>query len=270
MKKIRKIVLLLCVLSCVFALTACGNDGKKEAPFEYSVSELVNVLTTNTETVADWDNATIKDVIKSYDEDDDQDKILIAGLEQFMDIRKEVGEYEGFYLDENGDAKYSVSQDDESVTVKAKAKFSKRDVKITFTFTELHNEIYIENILYEPQYSLGETMKRAAMNTIIGICTVICVLFFLSILIAQFVHVEKLQRFLEKIKDFFKKNKNNELEDEEDDDDIFDDEPVTSSNEMDDTELVAVITAAIAAGSRNASTDGFVVRSIKRVSTRKW
>ena len=38
---------------------------------------------------------------------------------------------------------------------------------------------------------------------------------------------------------------------------------------VDDLELVAVITAAIAA-SENTSSDGFVVRSIKRANNRKW
>ena len=38
----------------------------------------------------------------------------------------------------------------------------------------------------------------------------------------------------------------------------------------DDLELVAVIAAAIAASEGAATTDGFVVRSIKRANTRKW
>ena len=38
---------------------------------------------------------------------------------------------------------------------------------------------------------------------------------------------------------------------------------------MDDGELVAVIAAAIAA-SENTSTDGFVVRSIKKANRKKW
>ena len=38
----------------------------------------------------------------------------------------------------------------------------------------------------------------------------------------------------------------------------------------DDLELVAVIAAAIAASEGVASTDGFVVRSIKRANTNKW
>lgn len=38
----------------------------------------------------------------------------------------------------------------------------------------------------------------------------------------------------------------------------------------DDYELVAVIAAAIAASEGAASTDGFVVRSIRRANTSKW
>ncbi len=46
--------------------------------------------------------------------------------------------------------------------------------------------------------------------------------------------------------------------------------PVAEEEELaDDTELVAVIAAAIAAY-EGTSTDGFQVRSIKRASTRKW
>ena len=48
--------------------------------------------------------------------------------------------------------------------------------------------------------------------------------------------------------------------------------PVVESEEelSDDLELVAVIAAAIAASEGAASTDGFVVRSIRRANTNKW
>lgn len=39
--------------------------------------------------------------------------------------------------------------------------------------------------------------------------------------------------------------------------------------EVDDTELIAVIAAAIAA-SEGTSTDGFVVRSIRKINRKKW
>jgi hypothetical protein len=40
--------------------------------------------------------------------------------------------------------------------------------------------------------------------------------------------------------------------------------------ETDDLELVAVITAAVAAAMGTTSTDGFVVRSIKRTGASHW
>ncbi len=46
-------------------------------------------------------------------------------------------------------------------------------------------------------------------------------------------------------------------------------ETPVQEEEVDDLELVAVITAAVAA-SMGTSTDGFVVRSIKRAQNRNW
>ena len=45
--------------------------------------------------------------------------------------------------------------------------------------------------------------------------------------------------------------------------------PVAEEDLTDDLELVAVITAAIAA-SENTSSDGFLVRSIKKANKRNW
>lgn len=268
MKKTKKILLLICVLTFVFALTSCGND-KKEAPFEYSDSSLVSCITTNIEMVAEWNDDTIEQAIEQYDEDDENEAVLRKGLEDFYNIKEEIGDYVGFYLDDDNKAKYSIKEKDDTVEVTVKAKFSKRDVKITYVFVESHKEIVIQNMLYEPQYSVGETMKEAALNTVIGIVTVVCVLLFLSILISLFIHVNKLEKFIGRIKGTSKKNEKAEM--------VSDDsasEEITisgnSENEADDTELVAVITAAVAASQGNTSADGFVVRSIKRVSSRRW
>ncbi len=46
--------------------------------------------------------------------------------------------------------------------------------------------------------------------------------------------------------------------------------PVVEEEVADDLELVAVITAAVAASMGSSSTDGFVVRSIKRAKNRNW
>ena len=103
--------------------------------------------------------------------------------------------------------------------------------------------------------SLGATMKQAGINTVIGISVVFIMLAFMSILIAQFKHVNKLTAG--------RKNKKEDTASEVIDNSVSN---IVESEESsaDDLELVAVITAAIAA-SEDAPADGFTVRSIRRV-----
>lgn len=261
MKKIKKLLLFVCVLTCIFALTACGGSKKEKPSFDYTESDLVSVLTSNTETVAQWDSKTLDAAIEDYDDSVEPDATLKSGLEQFKASVEEAGKFVGFYLDADGNAKYSISTKKDAVTIKAKAQYKERDVNITYVFGMVDKELSITSITYEAKYSLGEKMEKAALNTVMGIVTVIAVLFFLSILISLFVYIGKAQKAIEN-----KRNNKNKTAIDEIINQIAEKE---EQEESDDTELVAVITAAIAA-SENTSGDGFVVRSIKRVSNRNW
>ena len=99
-------------------------------------------------------------------------------------------------------------------------------------------------------------MGKAALNTLIGMGTVFVVLILISLIISCFSFIPKLQE------KFSKKAAPAAAP--------VPAAPVVEEEELaDDTELVAVIAAAIAAY-EGTSTDGFQVRSIKRASTRKW
>ena len=100
--------------------------------------------------------------------------------------------------------------------------------------------------------SLVEKMADAAGNTLMGMGTVFLVLIFISLLISCF-------KFVPQIMDKLSK-KSSVVEKPEVVEEIS--ETVTA-NEEDDSELIAVIAAAIAA-SEQTSTDSFVVRSIRR------
>lgn len=108
---------------------------------------------------------------------------------------------------------------------------------------------------------LALILEKALLNTLLGMGTVFIVLIFISLLISCFKYISKLQD---------KFSKKAALEPAK-----AAPAPVTAAVEdaeeeiEDDLELVAVITAAVAA-SMGSSTDGFVVRSIKRASNRKW
>ena len=98
----------------------------------------------------------------------------------------------------------------------------------------------------EGEESLGEKMADAAGNTLMGMGTVFLVLIFISLLISCF-------KFIPQIMDKLSKKSSVVEEISE----------TVTANEEDDSELIAVIAAAIAA-SEQTSTDSFVVRSIRR------
>ncbi len=104
---------------------------------------------------------------------------------------------------------------------------------------------------------LGSKMTTAALNTLIGMCTVFAVLIIIIGVISLF-------RFIPIIQD--KLRKKNAVKESADSaaTQIVQAEEVTDVS--DDLELVAVIAAAIAASEGAASTDGFVVRSIRKVN----
>ena len=117
------------------------------------------------------------------------------------------------------------------------------------------------NMAFNVDYTMGEKMKQAGLNTVMGIGIVFVMLFFLSFIIGLFKHVGKLEARVNGKKEA--------------------PAPVASApapapavveeEELsNDEELVAVIAAAIAAYEGSASTDGFVVRSIKKSSGNKW
>lgn len=103
----------------------------------------------------------------------------------------------------------------------------------------------------------GQKMTTAALNTVIGIFTVFAVLVIIIGVISLF-------RFIPIIQD--KLSKKNVVKESADSAATQIVQAEETTDVSDDLELVAVIAAAIAASEGAASTDGFVVRSIRKVN----
>ena len=107
-------------------------------------------------------------------------------------------------------------------------------------------------------------ISDAGINTVICLAVVFAVLIFISFLISLFKYIPKLEAALSK------KDKKTELAENPVVNTVSQIEVKEEEEELsDDLELVAVITAAIAA-SAGTSTDGFVVRSIRRSNNSRW
>ena len=149
--------------------------------------------------------------------------------------------------------------EDGNINVSSTLHFSKRDLKMT-----MHVSIFdtlgpvpksIEFGLPDSaQEGVAEKLVSGGANTLMGMGTVFVVLIFICLIISCF-------NFIPKISAKFKsgKDKQGKISDEK----IVENNIENIENTVDDTELIAVIAAAIAA-SENTSTDSFVVRSIRR------
>lgn len=150
-------------------------------------------------------------------------------------------------------------EDENQVEITAVMHFSKQDIKITLGvtfFDTIGKQVTSTDFTLadEGNETFKQKMASAASNTLIGMGVVFCVLIFICLIISCFSFIP---RITEKIEN--KKNKKQEVREVS-----SVDTPVeTVVTEEDNTELIAVIAAAIAA-SEQTSTDSFVVRSIRR------
>lgn len=246
----------------VLGLTACtGNEaetGYDEAQIEQVTDFLIGYC-------AEADDVTLEQW-KSMSDFSVNLQLTEAGLpfdaESFLNVLDswQAGVEEcGDYI-ERGDFSYKVINGKTEASVKAK--FEKRDGTITFMFDNAGN---LESMTVSADMETGEILKKAGMNTILGMGTVFSVLILIAFIISLFKFIPKIQEA------FSGKSKEaapaapavvSQTAAEEETEAV-----------SDDSELIAVIAAAVAAAeaeSGDESLDGFVVRSIRRRPSNKW
>ena len=262
MKKI-KLVLVLTALS--LGLTACGN---KKSVDEKVASEL-----------SQRSIGVIENVYNSID-NESKDELLFKGAEGVEYI---FSEYFGIKADGNGMISafdsYIMATDEigklvsidnytaeydssgEKIIVTVNCTFEKKDAGIEFIYKDdLYNTL--TSSATNVNYTFGEKMAKAGLNTLMGMGTVFAVLILIFGIISLF-------NLIPKIEAAFKKKDAQPAATTSVDNAIT--QIVETEELSDDLELVAVISAAIAAYEGAGSTDGYVVRSIRRVSNgSKW
>ncbi|HIZ73770.1 MAG TPA: OadG family protein [Candidatus Mediterraneibacter stercoravium] len=254
----KKISLLGLVLILVLGFTGCSRS-----TMEYDQTELeqyANFIVQNFSGLPD-------EQLDSFSEISELEldlTLLNAGVpisgEDFLTMIDawQAGEEEcGAFI---GIGEYTAETTNDGVTLSAEAEYEDRNATIEFAFDD---EMNMESITVSADYTTGEILQKAGLNTILGMGTVFVVLIFLSFVIW-------LLKFIPVLETRFRKSG-----DAEDTAQTPDEEPerlqpaAEEINPSEDEELAAVIAAAIAAA-EGTSTDGFVVRSIRRRKSNKW
>lgn len=174
---------------------------------------------------------------------------------------------------------YSEIEEDNNgnVIVRLRAIYEERDAEYSFVYEENPEAAYayelsgqsatpykIKEITVTPEYTTKEIMSKAAANTLMGMGTVFIVLIFISLIIGQFENVAKL---VDKIAAAFAGKGNDDDDTSANADKAGSATPAaaSASGNMDDGELVAVITAAVvAANVASGGSDKLIVRSIRK------
>lgn len=246
----------------VFVLSLAGCSGTKETT-EYNEEMLTQVADF---LIANFSQMTEEQFDAFHDSSEyalnytlmntgiplESDSFLSA-MDAWEAALKECGAYS-----DHGDYKMEVKSD--GVVLTANASFEDRDAVIEFAFDEKSK---LESLTVSAEYTTGEILTKAGLNTVLGMGTVFAVLIFMAWLISM-------MKYIPVIAEKFSGKKKEETPVTAAPAAIEETEEAEASDETDDLELVAVITAAIAA-SEGTSSDGFVVRSIKkRRKPGKW
>lgn len=270
----KKILAFLCALTCMFGLCACGSEkvyteiesAKLEqckliavldinlAMSEAASQESVDYYTSNfdkAELASIYEQAFYSYFAETYGITNTAELGAFNGLlTTFLQASTEMGG-----LVDIGEATAEIVGKEIIVTYTLKGNKCDGVFKFTFTndiFTKLvEAEATAKTTFAMKMKQAGANMGNAGLNTLLGMGTVFLMLIVISLIISCFEFIKKPSKQTAPAAP------------------VAVAAPSDEEELVDDTELVAVIMAAICAYEGTGSADGFVVRSIKKANRRK-
>ncbi len=222
-------------------MTACGEQSQDADYFGMKYEDIQAAMEDTAQMLVDMDEETSQYL---KDNANDAGKHLIETWESAVEGE---GDYQGL-------GELTITKTQDTITVEQVLRYANRDLIVSYIY-KYNYELDIPELTdasADKVYSLGEKMEKAALNTLMGMGTVFSVLILISLVIYCFRFIPNGQNQKKTAKSAAPAPVAPVPVP------VAAEEPLT-----DDLELVAVITAAIAASTGTAA-DGFVVRSIRR------
>lgn len=243
-RKLKSLLAMVCVLALTLAMSVCAFAA--DTVTEDETANYKSAAETLISQIAGFSDEEIENYLAQ------DDAFTTATMESWKSVKDELGAYSSIVSQD-------VEKDGDVVTISTVAQFEKAKADVVLML-DLGQQMYT-SMTYSVQYSLAANMQRAGMNTLMGIGIVFLMLLFLSFVIGLFKYIEKFQNVGKK------KAAEEAPKAEEAPAPAIVQSEAADEDFADDLELVAVISAAIAAY-ENTSGDSFVVRSIKK--SNKW
>lgn len=234
------------MVTCILGMTACGKTTEAETPLMDEASAVENAE------MAVQQIAMIS--IQGMDGEYEDYPVIKNALKSWNSALQDIGDLKEIK------SSSVITIDSEQAVVEVNIAGDRREAAVEVVMDKTGFTSITTNV----KYTFGELMKKAALNTLMGMGTVFSVLILISLIISCFSIISKLQAA--------KSAKQPQVQEVRKEAPAVSAAPEAVEPEelTDDLELVAVISAAIAASQGAQSTDGFVVRSIKRANTKRW
>ncbi len=262
----KKIIALLCTITCMMGLTACGGE---ETYTTYEQQKMDYAKSLSTESVIPFFQNFMDDSMAGYFDENTAEEIefvvgnqfslnvegnaVTNGIISFNNTKDAVGDIVSI-----GEPTAKIDDKTIVVNVPVEGELKRANVELIYSNDMF---MYLESAALNEESTMSDLMTRAGLNTVIGMGTVFAVLILISFIISLFGLIPKMQAKLAKKEETKETNANAGSIDNTIAQIVTKEESVDVS---DDLELVAVIAAAIAASQGATSTDGFVVRSIRK------
>lgn len=262
----KKFWILTCLITCIFGMTACGSEKKLTQYEQYKVERAcyfaetqyipaiqMIIGQTGDDGLSDYTAKEVEYLVTQMFGLEVDGNAFVSAMDSFKAADAEIGGT----VRVGGDGEKSKTTaviDDDQIIVSVPVEGNKDNAVAEVVVS---NDLFfkLESASLNKVSTMSDLMSKAAMNTLLGMGSVFIVLILISLIISCFNVIPKIQAAFAGPKE----------------------EPAVPATvgiekavaqieeqESDDLELVAVIAAAIAASQGAASTDGFVVRSIKR------
>ena len=257
--KFKKLLILLCVLTCAVSLCGCGNDSEAITCDETALTQMSEYLIT--QLIVPMDADSVAKVHEAFEASEVESQLydsglkisgegLFAAFDSWLKCQAEIGELDTI------DSIAVTAIDEDEITVSAEITGTTgKTAQVEMLYTPRNK---MTSCVFNVNRSFGELMTNAALNTLLGMGTVFVVLILISLIIACFKYISVIEEMMKK------KKEAPSVAEAAVDNTVA--QIVAREEQSDDTEIIAVISAAIAAyeSATGGSSDGFVVRSIKR------
>ena len=184
-QNMKRMLLVLCMAVCFFALSACGSASEEAVePISPEIEQTMSDgAKSYLEQFASYSDEDLAAQLKQAEKQ--KNTVIESAISSWTSSKDDLGKM--------GEIQSVTVEraDDDSYTAVVQASFEKRNLTFSLTAEESVSSyggtsLVPTELSFVVNYSFGEKMEKAALNTLMGMGTVFLVLIFISLLISCF------------------------------------------------------------------------------------